>query len=79
MSKTKAKLHPLRAYCDLQAEGRWGRSNPTLIKLARKTGLSAEALYRVGRGDYNLRNVNATKVAKATGGMVTAAQLVGIA
>lgn len=79
MSPAKKKTHPLRAYVDMQAEGRWGRSNPTLIKLAKKTGLSAEALYRVGRGDYNLRNANATKVSKATGGMVTAAQLAGVA
>ena len=75
---SKKKIHPLRRYVELQDEGRWGRSNPPLIKMAKKTGLSAEALYRVGRGDYNLRNVNATKVSKATGGAVSAGTLAGL-
>lgn len=78
MSKKKKKIHPLRAYVEACNEGCWGRTNPTLIRLAKKSGLSAEALYRVGRGDYNLRNTNATKVAKATGGAVSAGALAGL-
>lgn len=80
MSKTKKAPAPmtLRKYIEDQRSGAFGRTNPTIIALAKKSGLAEETIYRVARGDYSLRNSNAVKLSKATGGAVQAATLAGL-
>ena len=74
---------PLRKYIEAQSAklpGKpvFGRTNPVVVKLAEKSGLSAEGIYRTARGDYNLRLDNAKIVSKATAGKVSVAQLIGV-
>ena len=80
---TKTKKSPLRTYIEAQsaklpAKPAFGRTNPVVVKLAEKSGLSAEGIYRTARGDYNLRLENAKAVAVATGRKVSVANLMGV-
>lgn len=81
MPTRKKKIHPLRTYIDglpNAGNARFGRTHPCVVELAKKSKLSVEAIYRVARGEYNLRAKNAAALSKATGGIVSAASLAGL-
>lgn len=74
--KTATKIHPLRTYIEDKApSSRFGRKHPTIDKLAKASGLSIEAIYRVARGDYGLSANNARLLSKATRGAVPVSAL----
>ena len=75
---TKTKKTELLKFIEADGLGPIGRTNKTVVRLAKKSGLSAEGIYRVARGDYHLRKDNAVKLSKATGGKVSTASLVGL-
>lgn len=78
-AKKKNTKSPLRLYIEgLDPGAPFGRTNPHVIKIAKKAKISVEALYRVSRGDYKLRPVNALALSKATGGAISAAHLAGL-
>lgn len=81
MATRKKKQHPLRAYIEEHADAGgqpFGRTHPVVVRLSEASGISAEAIYRVARGDYNLKPANAMALSKATGGEVSSSILVGL-
>ena len=80
---SQTQKSPLRKYIEAQSaklpgKPAFGRANPVVIKLAERSGLSAEGIYRTARGDYNLRLENAKLVSKATGNKVSVPNLMGV-
>lgn len=70
----------LRAYIEKSSPpgDAFGRNNKVLVRLAKKSKLSVEFVYRVALGNYNPKPANATALSKATGGAVSAANLAGL-
>ena len=75
----RQKQTALRRFIESKGLEQFGRMNPHLRALAERAGLSTDAVYRVARGDYNLRLANARALSKATRGKVSVAELMGAA
>ena len=68
----------MRKYIEKESGEPLSRDNTLVRKLAKKTGLSFETIYRSALGDRIMSRFSAEKLSKATGGKLTVGTILGL-
>lgn len=68
----------MRTYLETTSGEALSRENPLVRKLATKSGLSAETIYRSALGDRVMSRHSAELLSKATKGALTVTKILGL-